>query len=346
MREDAVICDSELVKAEIVEPEQSDCSLFRRIPWSLRDIVVGVCLALVWWWGVYLFPHAWFNNVSPWVAWPIGMLAEMVFLLAYPIWVVYQRAARPISFFPGIVSTVKEFAIAIPLTLGMLVVTALLSYCLSTISGQDSVTPKVWRDAATYADLRTGLILLALGVTFAPIVEEIFCRGFLYSALVRRSTPIVAACLQALLFAVLHRYEAMPFVVVFFMGLVLAAIYQWRKTLLAPIFVHAMFNFVGLAAMTCVILTNADAPSLGIQGSTSTNGIHVDRIQAGSAAEKAGVRPGDVIVSYNRFPVTDFEHFVQTVRRGRVGDTVHIKVFRNGKAIELEATLRRRSSTN
>jgi membrane protease YdiL (CAAX protease family) len=346
MRKNAVTCDSELVMAEIVEPKQSNCSLFRRVPWSLSDIVVGVCLALMWWWGVSVFSHGWLRNMPTWIVLPLGMLVEMVFLLAYPIWVVYRRAPRPACIFPGPVTTATEFAIAVPLTLGMLLVTALVSYCLIKISSQDTVAPRVWQNVATSADLRTSLMLLALGTTFAPIVEEIFCRGFLYSAVVRRSTPIVAACLQSLLFAVLHRYETMPFVIVFGGGLILAAIYEWRKTILAPIFVHAMYNFVGLAGMTCLVLINANAPALGIHGSTSANGIHVDRIEPGSAAERAGVRPGDVIVSYNGLPVTDFEHFVQVVRKGRVGDVVRIRVSRNGEALELKATLRRLSRKN
>ncbi len=334
-------CEIDIADIETGETRTEKRSLFCRVPWLSRDVVLGVCLALAWLCGLQLFSHTWIANVSPCVTWPIGMLLEMVFLLAYPIWVVYRRVARPISFFPGIGATAKEFAIAIPLAIGVLVVTALLGYLLSKVSSQDSLTPKVWRNIATYANWRTGIMLLVCGTTLAPIIEEIFSRGFLYNAIARRSTPIIAACLQSLFFAAMHRYDAMPFAVVFLIGLILAAIYAWRRTLLAPLFVHAIYNFMGLAAMTVAILHNANAPVLGVYGTTCHEGVRVNRVETGSAADDCGIRPGDVIVSYNGLPVTDFERLVQLVRKGRVGETVRIHVRRNGTVTEMKATPRR-----
>ncbi len=118
---------------------------------------------------------------------------------------------------------------------------------------------------------------------------------------------------QALLFAILHPYEVVPFIGVFFLGVILAVIYEWRKTLLTPIFVHAMYNCVGLTFVVAATLHNADAPMLGVFGSTSADGALVTTVQPGSAAEKAGIRPGDIIVSYNGRHVTDFDSLVEAV---------------------------------
>jgi membrane protease YdiL (CAAX protease family) len=318
------------------------CSLFCRVPWLPRDIIVGVCMVLLWR-SLYFIPWTRLENVSPYITWPISILLEMAFFLAYPIWVIFRRVARPTPFFPRIRKVAKESVIAIPSTLIVLIVIALLNNFLSNIFGQTSLQPKVWENMSKSSSLYVGFLLLAYGSTFGPIVEEIFFRGFLFNALVRRCTPLISACFQAFLFALVHPYEAIPSVVVFFLGLILAGIYKWRKTLLAPIFVHAMYNFVGLVFMAGVIVNNANAPVLGVHGTTCSEGVQIDQVQTGSAADDLGIRPGDVIQSYNGLPVTDFEQLVNLVRKGQVGEKVRIQVLRDGTVTEMEATLRRRS---
>ena len=54
--------------------------------------------------------------------------------------------------------------------------------------------------------IHTSVFFLAYGVTIGPITEEIFFRGFLYNAVVRRFAPVIAMCLQAFLFAMTHPY--------------------------------------------------------------------------------------------------------------------------------------------
>jgi membrane-associated protease RseP (regulator of RpoE activity) len=223
------------------------------------------------------------------------------------------------------------------LTVGMLI------QALNLAFGRNAAMPKVWHDVAMWASPTAAIILMVWGVTIGPITEEVFFRGFLYNAIARRFALVTAVCAQALLFAILHPYEVVPFIGVFVLGVILAVIYQWRKTLLTPIFVHAMYNCVGLALVVAAALHNADAPMLGVFGSTSADGAIVSTVQPGSAAEKAGIRPGDVIVSYNGRRVTDFDRLVQLVRRGRIGETVRIQILRNGTLIEMKVTPRRRN---
>ena len=64
------------------------CSLFRRVPWLPQDIVVGICLVLLWR-SLYFIPWVWFENRLPHVTSAIiALLLETAFFLAYPIWVV------------------------------------------------------------------------------------------------------------------------------------------------------------------------------------------------------------------------------------------------------------------
>ena len=59
-------------------------------------------------------------------------------------------------------------------------------------------------------------------------------------------------------------------------------------------------------------------------------GMIVESVDAGGAAERAGIRPGDVITRVNDMPVTDGQNIVQEIRNSKPGDTVAVQVYRNG----------------
>ncbi len=88
-----------------------------------------------------------------------------------------------------------------------------------------------------------GLALALVAVVAAA--EEIIFRGYLIhrlSAITRR--PAVAALLSAIIFSLGHGYEgAAGVVTVGAMGLALALVYLWRRTLLAPIVMHFLQDF-------------------------------------------------------------------------------------------------------
>ncbi len=77
------------------------------------------------------------------------------------------------------------------------------------------------------------------------MAEEIIFRGYLIhrlSAVTRR--PAVAALLSGIIFSLGHGYEGTTGVItVGVMGLALAFVYLWRRTLLAPIVMHFLQDF-------------------------------------------------------------------------------------------------------
>ena len=71
--------------------------------------------------------------------------------------------------------------------------------------------------------------LAVMAVAVAPIVEEVFFRGFLYNTL-RTVCPLwLATVLQAAFFGCGHLYEPLGVVVTFAIGLLLAGIYEWAQ---------------------------------------------------------------------------------------------------------------------
>ncbi len=60
-------------------------------------------------------------------------------------------------------------------------------------------------------------------------------------------------------------------------------------------------------------------------------GVEVTRVEAGSPAEKAGLKLHDVVLEYNGQPVEGGEQFVRLVRETPAGRTVRLAVSREGQ---------------
>ena len=100
--------------------------------------------------------------------------------------------------------------------------------------------------------------------------------------------------------------------------------------------------------------TSINHPRLGIAGQTLTadqasslgvsQGIAVETVDPGSAADKAGVHgsadgQGDVIVAIDGNAMKTFENLADYVDSKQVGDQVKLTIHRDGKDIDLTATL-------
>jgi uncharacterized protein len=103
-------------------------------------------------------------------------------------------------------------------------------------------------------DHLTGLALVLTGVLVlvaAPVAEELFFRGFLFRALRERHGFWFSGLISAALFGAVH-FQPAPWqdwvllvTVLGFVGLGLAAIYEWRRNLIANMAAHCAFNVIG-----------------------------------------------------------------------------------------------------
>jgi hypothetical protein len=71
-------------------------------------------------------------------------------------------------------------------------------------------------------------------------------------------------------------------------------------------------------------------------------GVRVGGVRAGSPADKAGVRKGDVIVTFAGLTVRTLEDFTFALRGRRPGDRVEVTVVREGGEQHLDAVLEER----
>lgn len=81
---------------------------------------------------------------------------------------------------------------------------------------------------------------------------------------------------------------------------------------------------------------------LGVGGDVSeSDGAAITHVVPGSAAARAGLRDGDVIVRLGGAPVDSFDDLRAAIRRHAVGDTVELTYLRDGHDFATSATLER-----
>lgn len=82
---------------------------------------------------------------------------------------------------------------------------------------------------------------LLMVVVFAPLLEELFCRGIILRGLLKHLTPVKAILWSAAIFGVIHMnpWQAIP---AFLIGIMMGWIYWKTRSLWATIFFHFINN--------------------------------------------------------------------------------------------------------
>jgi membrane-associated protease RseP (regulator of RpoE activity) len=81
---------------------------------------------------------------------------------------------------------------------------------------------------------------------------------------------------------------------------------------------------------------------LGVGGAGGAgDGARLAHVVPGSAAERAGLRDGDVLVRVDEVSLDGFEALRRAIRARRPGDTVRLTYLRDGRDHETSATLER-----
>lgn len=313
-----------------------------RPKWTFLEVGFGVGLLLAFQF-LFSLPGKWIAALPNW-ALLIAAAIPHAFLLAYPLALAKRRGFTAIYVWPGRKKVLDEAALSIPVLIGMLILVYGVMCLIRLASPDTSSRPEIWQRVASSQITGRIICILLFAFTVAPVAEEIFFRGFLQNALRSRLAVIPATLLQAALFAILHiSYGLMYTVIVFFIGLILTAVYEWRKSLLTPVFVHAGCNMLFVAGVFATMIVNANSPLLGVAMQESSDRCLVTQVVPESAAEKAGLRQGDVITQLGQYSVSNSEELTRAVRLYRVGDAVTVGIIRDGAHMELQAVLQKRS---
>lgn len=288
-----------------------------------------------------IFSRDWLSQVDPWLLIVLGGLIPQMFLLSFPILTRQPRRPGP---FTGITSArfLIELAIAIPVAIGCIVTLSIVNYIIGLLWPGTSLTTEGVKDMVASPHLLLVGTVLTFSFTFAPIAEEVFFRGFLQGAFRARMPAFVAGLIQSLIFGVVHISGTVHSAIAFVLGLVLTLVYTWRKTLIAPILVHAGINFFSALGVAATMIATANSAVLGVLADRQQAGFVIQEVAPGSAAEKAQLQVGDRITSFNGKPILEIRQLTEAVRGCRPGDKVWVTVERGGSLVDIEAVLQQR----
>jgi membrane protease YdiL (CAAX protease family) len=97
-----------------------------------------------------------------------------------------------------------------------------------------------------FSSTAAAYVMAIFGTFWAPFMEELFFRGFLYPVLARRFGVLTSVLLTAIAFAALHgaqlAHAIAPLVVIFIVGLVLTIVRARSKSVAASMLVHMGYN--------------------------------------------------------------------------------------------------------
>lgn len=72
------------------------------------------------------------------------------------------------------------------------------------------------------------------------------------------------------------------------------------------------------------------------------SGVRFADIRPGSPADKAGLKGGDILIQFGEKPIKNLYDFTYALRASKIGDTVTVKVLRDGKQLTADVTLEQR----
>ncbi len=236
---------------------------------------------------------------------------------------------------------VVEAAIAVPTILVVWVgLFATLCAWASLAPGQEPSNPLL--PAARAGAWKYIVVFTVFASLFAPLSEEMFFRGLVYNCLRTRMRWLAAAIIQAIAFGLMHSYGSANSTGAGLIGFALAVIYEWRRTLLTPMFVHFLQNLVVGLLTLAVALNAANTPLLGIGGVEKEEGCVIQVVEPGSAADEAGLQVNDVITTLDDTPVEKFLDIGAILSTKHAGDRIWVGFIRDQKPHRVEVTLKTR----
>jgi S1-C subfamily serine protease len=70
--------------------------------------------------------------------------------------------------------------------------------------------------------------------------------------------------------------------------------------------------------------------------------VQVDDIRAGTPAERAGIRKGDIIIAVNEITVTDMHSYSEALKTLDPGDEIRVRFLRSGVEMTLQTQVTER----
>jgi CAAX protease family protein len=219
---------------------------FATVPWSSRDVwfgvlasvvVVGIAFGLLFVLAA-LLPEP---SLDLWAA-LVPTLFELLFLV--PVWWFSVRKYHaPLTTLGFVRFRPSLLAVGVGLLIATYIFNGVYSYLLSTfgLQMQTDLTP-------VFEQLSSPWPLVVAVVIVAPVVEEVFFRGFVFAGLRTRYDWRWAAVISSALFAAAHM-QLTFFIPAFILGGLFAYLYQKSGSVWPSMIIHALVNALAMAAV-------------------------------------------------------------------------------------------------
>jgi membrane protease YdiL (CAAX protease family) len=212
-----------------------------RVPWTTKDVWIGLGLFLVW-----LLVSIGFGLAREIFAWKFDLglflvLWEMVLII--PAWWLtirkYNLEWSALGLRKFDLTTV---AIGCGLMVFAFIFNFLYNLALMFKGIQSGIDP-----SALFGSGASPFLIFLAGIVVAPLVEEVFFRGFIFTGLREKYGWIAGALISATLFAIVH-LQPLTMLPIFLMGLIFAYLYQRTESIWPAVIMHFATNTLGLAA--------------------------------------------------------------------------------------------------
>jgi membrane protease YdiL (CAAX protease family) len=141
------------------------------------------------------------------------------------------------SFFANVLVGISGYIFILPILFAALTIVIKIADLFNFQPPPEPIFSLFFKEERTVVLLFSG----ALAVFLAPLIEEVFFRGFMYSAIRKNLGPGLAMVISAGLFSLLHT-NVIGFFPIALLGILLAYLYEKTGSLVAPITVHILHN--------------------------------------------------------------------------------------------------------
>ena len=225
--------------SEIQQTTQTPQTQSYTVPWKLVDNWVGILLLTLIDVALLVFAS---QGIGKQFVRSAGLiLIQLTYLLPLIVIFAYRRV-NPKSLGFG-----KFEWTTLGLGCGLLIVSyaiILVHNGILMLLGVDTQGEEIFK---LFSSLESPVWFILVGVIFAPLVEEIFFRGFLFQGFRQKYGWIGGMLLSSAIFGAAH-LDLVAFIPTFILGCLLAYMYHRSNSVWPGIILHVLVNALGLCA--------------------------------------------------------------------------------------------------
>ncbi len=227
------------------------------ITWNVRDVFISIIMLVILLVGIYFGTVTMFGTGSTEEALEVTNISNFSFTLLYGIQVllmigvvwffaIFWRKASLKDLGFRYYSILKTLWYTFLSLIGIFALSFLYVFAMNSFFGIEAPSSKV-EQLVRSGNISSNILLVVVTV-IAPLSEELFFRGYLYSACKKTWGVSAGLFLSSFFFAIAH-LEIYSFIPIFIIGWILAYIFEKTKSLFPVIFLHAVYNLILILIM-------------------------------------------------------------------------------------------------